>query len=83
MPSVRSVFHIIPAGIMWNTLEVDSSVHLMQHDWICLVKKCKIHFRILSNLKVKADHFDIFCKIKETLFIQELEPVTYIIIIIE
>ena len=47
LPSVRSVFHIIPAVIMRDTLEVDSSVHLMQHDSICLVKKCKIHFRIL------------------------------------
>ena len=42
---------------LWNTLEVDSSVPLTHHDpkdlgLICLVKRPKIHFQILSDLNI-------------------------------
>ena len=44
---------------VFHTSRVDSSVPLMHHDLsdlglICLVKKCKIHFRILSDLKIQS-----------------------------
>ena len=46
-------------GTEESTLEVDSSVPLMHHDpkdfrLICLEKKRKIHFRILSDLKIQS-----------------------------
>ena len=42
--------------------EGDSSVHLTHHDsrdlgLMCLVKKCKIHFRILPDLRTFARKF--------------------------
>ena len=44
-------------GTEESTLEVDSSVPLTHRDpkdlgLICLAKKCKIHFPILSDLKI-------------------------------
>ena len=46
-------------GTEESTLEVDSSVLLTHHDpedlgLICLVQKLKIHFRILSDLKIQS-----------------------------
>ena len=46
-------------GTEESSLEVDSSVPLMRRDpkdlgLICLVKKRKIHFRILSDLKIQS-----------------------------
>ena len=46
-------------GTEESTLEVDFSVPLTHHDprdlgLICLVKKCKIHFPILSDLKIQS-----------------------------
>ena len=46
-------------GTEESTLEVDSSVPLMHHDpkdfrLICLEKKRKMHFRILSDLKIQS-----------------------------
>ena len=47
------------------TLEVDSSVPLTHRDprylgLICLVKKCKIHFQILSDLRIQSWIFSSF-----------------------
>ena len=46
-------------GTEESTLEMDSSVPLTRHDpkdfgLICLVKKHKIHFRILSDLRIQS-----------------------------
>ena len=46
-------------GAEESTPRVDSSVPLIHHDprdlgLICLVKKCKIHFRIFSDLRIQS-----------------------------
>ena len=46
-------------GTEESSLEVDSSVPLTHHDskdlgFICLVKKRKIHFRILSDFRIQS-----------------------------
>ena len=57
--NLRSLGSWCVKGTEESTLEVDFSVPLMHHDpkdfrLICLEKKRKIHFRILSDLKIQS-----------------------------
>ena len=55
----RSFGSLYIRGTEESSLEVDSSVPLMHHDpkdlgLICLVKKRKIYFRILSDFRIQS-----------------------------
>ena len=55
----RSFGSLCIKGTEESSLEVDSSVPLMHHDpkylgLICLVKKRKIYFRILSDFRIQS-----------------------------